>query len=52
MGDQELLHLLLLEAPHIAENQRTLLLLPKHPLLHRKLLIHRLSILVLLQQGL
>lgn len=52
MGGQELLHLLLLEASHIAEHQRTLLLLAEHALLHRKLLINSLRLLVLLQQHL
>lgn len=52
MGDQELLHLLLLEAAHIAEHQRLLLLLAEHALLHRKLLVNSLRLLVLLQQGL
>lgn len=52
MGDQELLHLLLLEASHIAEHQRLLLLLAEHALLHREFLIHCLRVLVLLQQRL
>lgn len=52
MGEEEFLHLLLLEVAHIAEYHCLLLLLSEHTLLHAELLLHCLTLLVLLQQRL
>lgn len=50
--EEELLDFLLLEAAHIAELQRVLLLLAEHPLLYCKLLLDHLCGLILLEESL